>query len=211
MGINFKNLIKINEDLNLYPNSKLLIVTKNQNISDVNTLIDSGYRMFGENRVQEAKSKYSQLNDRTDLELHLIGPLQRNKVKVALQIFDVIQTIDRFSIVDEIYSYCNKNTKIKTKKYFIQVNIGQETQKSGISPDKVLGLFNYAVEKNLNICGLMCIPPISNESSSYFQSLLKIKDKIDKNLLLSMGMSQDYSMALNLKSNIIRIGSLIFL
>ena len=108
-------------------------MTKNQDLEDISALISEGYRLFGENRVQEALRKYSKIKTYNDLELHLIGPLQRNKVKQALKIFDTIQSIDRFSLVDEISKQINNLYDLRTRDFYIQVNIGEEEQKSGIS------------------------------------------------------------------------------
>ena len=112
--------------------------------------------MFGENKVQEAKEKYESLNI-SNLDLHLIGPLQTNKVKVALKLFNTIQTVDREKLVNEIVKNQN-NFKVKTKNFFIQVNIGREPQKSGILPENLPKLYNFSLNKKLNIVGLMCIP-----------------------------------------------------
>ena len=140
----------------------------------------------------------------------MIGPLQSNKVKNALKIFDVIQSIDRFSLVDEISKQKNKLPSAKTKNFFIQVNIGEEVQKSGVQKKDLKDLYDYSVSKNLEICGLMCIPPNIIDPSNYFKEMIKLRDSINKDLKLSMGMSNDYKIALNFQSDIIRIGSLIF-
>lgn len=200
----------INEYLKHHSSTKLMIVTKNQSIKDIKELITSGHKLFGENKVQEANLKYQTINFPEDLELHLIGPLQSNKVKNALKIFDVIQSIDRFSLVDEISKQKNKLPSAKTKNFFIQVNIGEEVQKSGVQKKDLKDLYDYSVSKNLEICGLMCIPPNIIDPSNYFKEMIKLRDSINKDLKLSMGMSNDYKIALNFQSDIIRIGSLIF-
>ena len=200
----------INEYLKHHSSTKLMIVTKNQSIKDIKELITSGHKLFGENKVQEANLKYQSLNFPEDLELHLIGPLQSNKVKNALKIFDVIQSIDRFSLVDEISKQKNKLPSAKTKNFFIEVNIGEEVQKSGVQKKDLKDLYDYSVSKNLEICGLMCIPPNIIDPSNYFKEMIKLRDSINKDLKLSMGMSNDYKIALNFQSDIIRIGSLIF-
>ena len=210
MTINFNNLGEITSLLNSYNSVKLLIVTKNQSHEDVDILISKGFRLFGENRVQEAKSKFQLLRTDNNIELHLIGPLQSNKVKSALEIFDVIQSIDRYSLIDEISKQLGKFSNIKTKKFFIQVNIGNEQQKSGVPKKELLDLYNYCINKKLNIEGLMCIPPNIDDPSDYFREMLELRDTINKNLKLSMGMSNDYKYALKFKSDIIRVGSLIF-
>ena len=211
MTLNYQNLDIIIKDLKISKNTKLLIVTKNQIVDDIIELNSKGFRAFGENRVQEAKSKYERLPNFNDIELHLIGPLQRNKVKSALKIFNVIQSIDRTTLVDEIEKQINGSPNIKTKEFFIQVNIGDEEQKSGVLKKNLLNLYNYSIEKEINIVGLMCIPPNIADPSDSFKEMIELRDKIDQNLKLSMGMSNDYKIALNFQTNIIRVGSLIFL
>ena len=206
MTINYENLNNCGSNIKKFDKSKLLIVTKNQSLEDIQELINSGYRMFGENRVQEAKLKFSSLNNLEDINLHLIGPLQTNKAKEALIIFDTIESIDRKKLIDEIFKLTNKGLKIRTNNYYIQINIGSEDQKFGVS--KLL--YDYALSKNLSIEGLMCIPPNTGSPEKYFQEMNSIRDNLDKNLKLSMGMSNDYLLALKNNSNIVRIGSLIF-
>lgn len=209
MPINFPNLNSIISNLKIFKEPELMIVTKNQTIQDIEVLISKNFYLFGENRVQEAKLKYENLNERKNLKLHMIGPLQTNKVKIAIKIFDTIQTIDRIPLVDEVSKYLNKETSI-TKEFYIQVNIGYENQKSGISIEELPDLYRHSLKKNLNIVGLMCIPPNLNDPSKYFEKMLNIRDKTDKSLKLSMGMSNDYKIALKFQSDIIRVGSLIF-
>ena len=190
-------------------NSKLLIVTKNQNTDDVKSLINDGHYLFGENKVQEAKKKF-QFFVSDSIELHLIGPLQTNKVKDALKIFDTIQTVDRYKLVEEINKELEKNKPYRTKEFFIQINIGDEIQKSGISKKNVKDFFDYCIFKGLNIKGLMCIPPSNEDADVFFREMRNIRDSIDSNLLLSMGMSNDYQLALKYEADIIRVGSKIF-
>ena len=210
MKINYKNLNQIEFDLEKNRDSELLIVTKNQKIDAIKELISKGYRLFGENRVQEAINKFSDLDKKDNIELHLIGPLQTNKAKSALNFFDIIQSIDRFSLVDEIAKNIKNSQKIKTKGFYIQVNIGEESQKSGVLKKDLKVLLDYCLKQKLNIIGLMCIPPNILDPSNYFHEMCKIKNEIDKTLKLSMGMSNDYKIALKFESNIIRIGSKIF-
>ena len=210
MTINYVNLDNCTANIKKFDKSRLLIVTKNQSLDDIEELINSGYRAFGENRVQEAKLKYSSLNNFEDISLHLIGPLQTNKVKEALMLFDTIESIDRKKLVDEIFKVTNKTPKIKTNNYYIQINIGSEDQKFGVDKLKVFELYEYAISKNLIIEGFMCIPPNTNSPEKYFQEMNFIRDSIDKSLKLSMGMSNDYILALKNNSNLVRIGSLIF-
>ena len=210
MSINKKNISLLNKELKSHISTRLMIVTKNQSSQDINELMSQGFKLFGENRVQEAKLKYQSISSCNNLELHLIGPLQTNKVKNALKIFDVIQTIDRISLVDEIAKQLLKLSSVRTKKFYIQVNIGEEEQKSGVFKKNLQDLYNYSINCNLVIHGLMCIPPNTQDPSNYFKEMIKIRDNINKKLKLSMGMSNDYKIALNFQSDIIRIGSLIF-
>ena len=211
MTLNYQNLNTIVKDLETNKNTKLLIVTKNQIVDDIIELISKGFSAFGENRVQEAKSKYQNLPNFNEIELHLIGPLQRNKVKSALKIFNVIQSIDRTTLVDEIAKQINGSSDIKTKEFFIQVNIGDEEQKSGVLKKNLSNLYQYSIEKEINIVGLMCIPPNITDPSDSFKEMIELRDVLNQNLKLSMGMSNDYKIALNFQTNIIRVGSLIFL
>ena len=210
MTINFKNLASIKDCLKSYPNTNLLIVTKNQTQDDILELIEQGNKYFGENRIQEAKKKYSYLIKNKNIKLHLIGPLQSNKTKIALKLFDTIQSIDRKSIVDQISKIIDKKEKIKTHEYFIQVNIGNEEQKSGVRIENTDELYKYSLDKKLNIKGLMCIPPNVDDPSKFFYEMKKLRDSLNKSLLLSMGMSSDYRHALKYNSDIIRVGSAIF-
>ncbi|OUW68713.1 MAG: YggS family pyridoxal phosphate enzyme [Candidatus Pelagibacter sp. TMED202] len=208
MSINYKALNQINADLE-GKKAKLLIVTKTRSQDDIFELIESGYRDFAENRVQEAYMKYSKITAHTKINLSLIGPLQSNKVKQALNLFDTIQSIDRSKIVDEIIKY--KDAKTKTKNFFIQINIGEEPQKSGVLPENFNEFYYYCKSKGLEISGIMCIPPLNKDPRYFFEKMLKIRKNIDDHLTLSMGMSSDYKIALDLNSNEIRVGSLIFL
>ena len=125
-------------------------------------------------------------------------------------LFDTIESIDRKKLVDEIFKVTNKIPKIKTKNYYIQINIGSEDQKFGVDKSQVFELYEHAISKNLSIEGFMCIPPNTNSPEKYFQEMNIIRDSLDKGLKLSMGMSNDYLLALKNNSNIVRIGSLIF-
>ena len=193
-----------------YNNPELLVVSKNRSKKDVEQLMIEGANLFGENRVQEAKSKFTDdLYENYKFKLHLIGPLQSNKAEDALTIFDTIQTIDRYKLIDTISKLKNKK-EYKTKSFYIQINIGDEEQKSGVSSVELNNLYQYALEKNLNIIGLMCIPPLNSDADFYFNKMHEIKDKLNNNLLLSMGMSDDYLIALKCGTNLIRIGSKLF-
>ena len=210
MTVNYKNLEKVLIDIQDYKLAKLLIVTKNQSSKDINDLINKGYTIFGENKVQEAKKKFQEINNLFKINLHLIGPLQTNKVKDALHLFNTIQSVDREKLIEEISKFIKKNDKIKTKSFYIQINIGSEEQKSGVDKAQFKDFYHYALEKDLNIEGLMCIPPNAPNANEYFREMNEIRKKINPTLKLSMGMSNDYQIALEHQSNLIRIGSLIF-
>ena len=186
----------------------MLIVTKNRPQNLIRSLIKEGFNSFGENKVQEANDKFSSIEE--NFKLHLIGPLQTNKAKLALTLFDTIQSIDRPKLIKEIAKHIKSNIKIKTKEYFIQVNIGQEDQKSGVLPKEAKELYDTAILNNLKIVGLMCIPPINEEPHKYFEKMSVLRDDINSELILSMGMSNDYDIALSLNSNLVRVGSRIF-
>ena len=210
MTVNYKNLEKVLIDIQDYKLTKLLIVSKNQSIDDIKDLIDKGYIIFGENKVQEAKKKFQEIDDLFKINLHLIGPLQTNKVKEALHLFDTIQSVDREKLVEEISKFIKKNDKIKTKSFYIQINIGREEQKSGVDKAQFKDFYHYALAKDLIIEGLMCIPPNAPNTNEYCQEMNEIRKKINPSLKLSMGMSNDYQIALEHQTNLIRIGSLIF-
>lgn len=189
--------------------SNLIIVTKNRSFETILPIIQSGHLHFGENKVQEAKEKWSTfLNDNKNIKLHLIGKLQSNKAKDAFALFDFIHTLDSEKLAKK-FSELEKISK-KNLKYFIQVNIGNEAQKNGIN-ESLLADFIIFCKKdlNLNVIGLMCIPPINLDPLSFFKKMQKLKT--DNNLAeLSMGMSSDYKEALDCGSTYLRIGSAIF-
>jgi len=198
------NLVKI-----LSENVKLIVVTKNQDINKINFIISKGHEHFGENRVQEAFLKWKNLiSTNSKLKLHLIGKLQSNKAKDAFEIFDYIHTLDNEKL-GQIFSKLEGNSTKKIK-YFIQVNIGNEPQKNGITVDKVDQFTKYCInELKLNIIGLMCIPPVDGNSNQYFKNLADLAK--DNNLKeLSMGMSNDYECAIKNGATFIRVGSEIF-
>ena len=188
---------------------KLVAVSKKQDDYKIDKALACGQKIFGENRVQEAITRWQKrLDTYIDLELRLIGPLQTNKVKQSLNFFDVIETIDREKIAIEIAK--NIHDKVKTKSFYIQVNTGNEPQKSGIDPLQADTFINYCIKDlNLPIVGLMCIPPIIEEPSMHFLLLKKIAYR--NNLSeLSMGMSSDYEDAIKFGATSVRIGSLLF-
>jgi len=193
----------------LQSKSNLIIVTKNRSFETILPLIQSGHLHFGENKVQEAKEKWSTfLNDNKNVKLHLIGKLQSNKAKDAFALFDFIHTLDSEKLA-KIFSDLEKNSK-KNLKYFIQVNIGNEAQKNGIDESLLVDFIIFCKKDlNLNIIGLMCIPPVNSDPLPFFKKMQKLK--IDNNLAeLSMGMSSDYKEALDCGSTYLRIGSAIF-
>ena len=187
----------------------LVVVTKNQDVDKINSLINLNHIDFGENRVQEATQKWKSLIlNNSKLRLHLIGKLQSNKAKDAFDIFNYIHTLDNAKLA-EIFSNL-ESTSSKKIKYFIQVNIADEQQKNGISITETNQFIKYCIQDlKLNIIGLMCIPPIVGDPSQYFKSLAKIA--ISNNLKdLSMGMSNDYECAIKNGATFVRIGSKIF-
>jgi len=189
--------------------TSLIVVTKNQPLESINLLIKANQKDFGENRVQEAlvKWKNSILND-PHLRLHLIGKLQSNKAKDAFEIFNYIHTLDNEKLA-LIFSRLEQNS-IKKIKYFIQVNIGNEPQKNGISVHQVSQFVKYCInDLKLNIIGLMCIPPVDIDPSQYFKNLAQLA-KISNLKELSMGMSSDYECAIKNGATFVRVGSKIF-
>lgn len=208
MPLNHTVLHDIEKELENYPKSKLMIVTKNQTVEDIQKLFDLGYNLFAENRVQEIQKKYFSLRKDKNFKVHLIGPLQSNKVKIILNLVEGIQSIDREKIVYEILKH--KTGTSLTKDFYIQVNIGKEIQKSGVEPQEVKDFYKFCLNQNLNISGLMCIPPQSQNPERHFKDMFHLKNNVNEKLLLSMGMSADYKMALKWNSDLIRVGSSIF-
>ena len=187
----------------------IVAVSKTFSLNHIQPLIDHGHKHFGENKVQEAFSKWSELkNSNNSLNLHMVGKLQSNKAKKAVEIFDYIHSLDSQKLAD-ILSKEQQNLGKKLK-YFIQVNIGNELQKSGVQAQELDNFYNYCIkEKNLNVIGLMVIPPNDNHANKYF----KILDELNNSLSLkelSMGMSADYYEAIKNNATFVRIGSLIF-
>ena len=187
--------------------TKIIAVSKNHPKTAVEIAISHGIRLFGENRVQEAKAKFMDLKKtHTDLELHLTGPLQTNKVKDAVKLFDVFHTLDREKLAKEFF----KVEGIENKKFFIQVNTGKEKTKSGIYLEELSQFINYCkVDLSLNVIGLMCIPPINDRPKTHF-SLLANEAKKNNLPHLSMGMSADYMDAIEFNASYIRIGTALF-
>jgi pyridoxal phosphate enzyme (YggS family) len=198
-----------NSNFARYPLPKLVAVSKKQNNSRVIEALEAGHKYFGENRVQEAEQRWaSKIKQYKNLQIRLIGPLQTNKVKQALNLFDVIETIDREKLAREIAKEFNNN--FKTKSFYIQINTGSEIQKSGIEPIQSDDFIKFCKEDlKLPIIGLMCIPPLKEEPSMHFALLKKISERnhIDE---LSMGMSSDFKEAIKFGATSVRVGSSIF-
>ena len=207
--INNKIKNKINSlSMNQY-NPKVIAVSKTFKEQDILPLLDYGHIDFGENKVQEAVSKWSSIKDKfKDIKLHMVGKLQSNKVKHALKIFDYIHSLDNYKLAEKISTEQKKLQK--DLKLFIQVNIGNENQKSGIDQKEVKKFLEVCRnELKLNVIGLMCIPPNDEKSKNYFSEMLRMKEELNLNDL-SMGMSNDYLDAINYGSTMIRVGSKIF-
>ena len=198
-----------NSNFAKYPIPKLVAVSKKQNEEKVIEALKAGQKYFGENRVQEAQKRWGfKIQQYKNLEVRLIGPLQTNKVKQALNLFDVIETIDREKLAIEIAKKFCEN--VKTKSFFIQINTGSEIQKSGIEPLQSDSFIKYCKEDlGLPVVGLMCIPPLNEEPAMHFALLKKIADRNNLNEL-SMGMSNDFKEAIKFGATSVRLGSAIF-
>jgi len=207
--INIEKEIKNNlNELNINHQTKIIAVSKTFGINKIMPLIDYGHIDFGENKVQEAIDKWSEIKDRNkNIKLHMIGKLQTNKVKFAVKLFDYIHSVDSQKLALKI---SDESLKINKKlKIFIQVNIGEEIQKAGTNKEEVENLVIFCRKLNLDLIGLMCIPPINLDSEKYFKEM----SILNKNLgfsELSMGMSSDYLKASENTSTFVRIGSSIF-
>ena len=187
---------------------KVIAVSKTFKLEKILPLIEYGHLDYGENKVQEAIEKWSEIKlKRQNIKLHLIGRLQTNKVKYAIKIFDFIHSLDSKKLAKKIADEQNKQNK--KPKLFIQVNIGDEEQKSGINVDQIEDLIFFSKQLNLNIIGLMCIPPANEEPDKYFKEI-KILNKKFNLSEISMGMSSDYLKAVENSSTYLRIGSSIF-
>ena len=204
--IYIEDLIKSNVNYNKLP--KIIAVSKTFPIENILPLIEHGHIHYGENKVQEALDKWTNVKSKNhNIQLHLIGRLQTNKVKFALRIFDYIHSLDSEKLANKI---SNEQEKQKKKpKIFIQVNIGNEEQKSGISKKKLENFYKFCVNLNLNIIGTMCIPPNNEKTINYFSEMSKINQELNFKEL-SLGMSGDYMEAIKNNSTYVRIGSKIF-
>ena len=187
---------------------KIIAVSKTFPIKNILPLIEYGHLHYGENKVQEALDKWSDIkNDNQSIQLHLIGRLQTNKVKVALRVFDYIHSLDSEKLANKIADEQTKQGK--KPKIFIQVNIGNEDQKSGINKERLEDFYKFCKNLNLDIIGVMCIPPNDDNTEKYFIEMNKIKQELNFKEL-SMGMSGDYLEAIKNNATYIRLGSKIF-
>jgi len=207
--LDIDNNIKVNlNKLNINNNPKIIAVSKTFKIDKILPLIEYGHIDYGENKVQEAVEKWTDIKKiNSKVRLHMIGKLQTNKVKFAVQIFDYIHSVDSAKLAKKIADEQNKiNKKIKI---FLQVNIGVESQKSGINKNDLNQLVSYCKEIGLDLIGLMCIPPVNNDPEGYFEEMSKL-NKTFNLTELSMGMSSDFLLATKHFSTYVRIGSSIF-
>ena len=205
-----KNYNLINKSIQSHSRKvTLIVVTKNQEINKINSLIEANHFDYGENRVQDAILKWRNLiSNNSKLKLHLIGKLQSNKAKDAFEIFHYIHTLDNEKLA-QIFAKL-EGSSIKKIKYFIQVNIGNEPQKNGITISNVIPFTKYCInDLKLNIIGLMCIPPAEGDPAPYFKSLAELAKANNLNEL-SMGMSNDYECAIENGATFVRIGNKIF-
>tara|TARA_B000000609_G_C24085992_1_gene300171 strand:+ start:196 stop:855 length:660 start_codon:yes stop_codon:yes gene_type:complete len=210
-----KNLLDIESNIKIHLDElkinnipKIIAVSKTFKIDKILPLLDHGHIDFGENKVQEAIEKWSEIKkDNSSIKLHMIGKLQTNKVKFAVKLFDYIHSVDSEKLAKKIADEQNKlNKKIKI---FLQVNIGEENQKSGINKNDVSHLVSYCKEIGLDLIGLMCIPPINIDPENYFKEM-NILNKSLGFSELSMGMSSDFLLATKYLSTYVRVGSSIF-
>ena len=190
-------------------NVKIIAVSKTFTYDHIKPLIDYGHKHFGENKVQEAQSKWTEIKrSNSNINLHMIGKLQSNKAKAAVSLFDYIHSVDNQKLADVLSK--SQDSLNKSLKYFIQVNIGNESQKSGIPFNEVDAFYSYCRnEKKLNVIGLMSIPPNDENTEKYFKSLSELNYSLGLKEL-SMGMSADFTLAINYKSTFLRIGTSIF-
>ena len=207
--LDIENNIKVNlNELNINNYPKIIAVSKTFKTDKILPLIEHGHIHFGENKVQEAIEKWEEIKKKnSEIKLHMIGKLQTNKVKFAIQLFDYIHSVDSEKLAKKI---ADEQLKINKKiKIFLQVNIGGENQKSGINKKDINKLVSYCKKINLDLIGLMCIPPANIEPENYFNEMKQLNKYFDF-VELSMGMSSDYVKAAQNFSTYVRIGSGIF-
>ena len=204
-----EEIVKSKEkDFNLRKRPSIIAVSKTFTMDKIIPLINEGHKDFGENKVQEALNKWSDIKlTKSDIKLHLLGGLQTNKVKFAVKIFDFIHSVDSKKLAKKISEeQIKQNKKIKV---FLQVNIGNENQKSGVLKHELSDLYLFCKDIELDVIGLMCIPPIDLNPEPFFKELKSLNDKLSLSEL-SMGMSADYEKAIENSSTYLRIGSNIF-
>ena len=210
-----KNLLDINNNIKNYLDKlkinkkpKIIAVSKTFKIDKIMPLIEFGHIDYGENKVQEALEKWTDIKKKnSEIKLHMIGRLQTNKVKFAVQLFDYIHSVDSEKLAKKI---SDEQNKIKKKiKIFLQVNIGNESQKSGINKNEVTQLVNYSRKIGLDVIGLMCIPPANTDPENYFKQMSELNNELGFSEL-SMGMSSDFLVAVKHASTFVRVGSNIF-
>ena len=191
--------------------TNLVAVAKGHNQERIVPVLEAGHRLFGENRVQEAQAKWPPLRARfPDVELHLIGPLQTNKVRDALDLFDVIETLDRPRLADALKAEIDKRGAGRTTRLFVEVNTGEEAQKAGVAPKGVAGFVAHCRDGlKLPVVGLMCIPPADEEPALHFALLKKLAAEC-RLACLSMGMSADFETGIRFGATHVRIGTAIF-
>jgi pyridoxal phosphate enzyme (YggS family) len=196
------------KDLNIIKFPKIIAVSKTFKLSQIMPIIEYGHCDFGENKVQEALEKWSIIKEKNkNIKLHLIGKLQTNKVKLAVQIFDYIHSVDNERLAKKI---ADEQKKISKKiKIFLQVNIGNESQKSGIDKNYIKDLVSYCNKIELNVIGLMCIPPVNIDPENHFKEMSELNKSLGFKEL-SMGMSSDFLVAIKHTSTYVRVGSGIF-
>ena len=201
--------------LNILKIPQIVAISKTFSLEKIMPLIEHGHLHFGENKVQEAKSKWtSTKKEKPTLNLHFVGKLQTNKSKDVVKLFDYVHSLENEKQADSLSKY--EKVLNKKLKYFIQINIANEKQKSGIAPEETLKFFLTCISQyKLDVVGLMCLPPFVDYTEKYFKQMLDLKTKLDskgehKLKELSMGMSDDYLKAINYKSTFIRIGTKIF-
>lgn len=202
------NYNKILQEIDIFKKkTKIIAVSKNHPLGAVEDALSYGVRTFGENRVQEAKTKFENLKKTNpNIELHLTGPLQTNKTKEAIKLFDIFHTLDREKLAKEFV----KHGGLDNKKFFVQVNTGKEESKSGIYLEETKDFINFCKnDLRINVIGLMCIPPINDNPAEHF-SLLQQKATALGLSELSMGMSSDYIEAIQYNATYIRIGTRLF-
>ena len=206
---NFEKYQKIKKNIEfLDKKTKIIAISKNHPFEEVERAISFGLNLFGENRVQEAKSKFESIKKvNKKIKLHLTGPLQSNKVKQALSLFDVFHTLDREKLLKELIKFPET---IREKTFFIQINTGKEISKSGVFPEDTKSFLNLCKDYGLNnIGGLMCIPPINESPTKHFQMIIDLTNEFGLGRP-SIGMSSDYEEALNFGPKYIRLGTALF-